>query len=171
MSQWGGAIDRFFVGIDLLDAGKAPLIIFTRAQWPWLNLPPEGEILAKRALTMGVSSNQILLTGTVTTTADEANEIKTLMELAGMERVILVTSAYHMPRAKMLFDRAGINSIPHPTDFKSSGGHLDWMSFVPSGGGLVQDLQRCSGILLDGSHYRAKFCLNPDRIGHSQQTR
>ena len=78
VSQWG-AIDRFH-GIDLLDAGKAPLIIFTRAQWPWLNLPPEGEILAKRALAMGVNPSQILLTGTVTTTADEANEIKTLMD-------------------------------------------------------------------------------------------
>ena len=159
VSQWGGAIDRFFVGIDLLDAGKAPLIIFTRAQWPWLNLPPEGEILAKRALTMGVSSSQVLLTGTVTTTADEANEIKTLMEFAGMERVILVTSAYHMPRAKMLFDRAGIKSIPHPTDFKSSGGHLDWMSFVPSAGGLSKT---SGGIreLIGRFYYRIKFYVS-----------
>ena len=156
VSQWGGAVDRFFVGIDLLDAGKAPLIIFTRAQWPWLNLPPEGEVLAKRALTMGVDPGQILLTGTVTTTAEEADEIKTLMEFASMERVILVTSAYHMPRAKMLFDRAGINSIPHPTDFKSSGSHLDWMSFVPSAGGLSKT---SGGIreLIGRFYYRIKF--------------
>ena len=156
VSQWGSAVDRLFVGIDFLDSGKAPLIIFTRAQWPWLNLPPEGEILAERALTMGVDSGQILLTGTVTTTAEEADEIKTLMEFAGMERVILVTSAYHMPRAKMLFDRAGVKSIPHPTDFKSSGGHLDWMSFVPSAGGLSKT---SGGIreLIGRFYYRIKF--------------
>ena len=118
VSQWGGAIDRFFVGIDLLDAGKAPLIIFTRAQWPWLNLPPEGEILAKRALTMGVNPSQILLTGTVTTTAEEADEIKTLMEFAGMERVILVTSAYtcHVQRCCL----TGPGSNPSPTQPTSS---------------------------------------------------
>ena len=34
VSQWGGAIDRFFVGIDLLSAGKAPLIIFSRPSGP-----------------------------------------------------------------------------------------------------------------------------------------
>ena len=62
-----------------------------------------------------------------------------------MERVILVTSAYHMPRAKMLFDRAGVKSIPYPTDFKSTGGHLDWMSFVPSAGGLSKTSEWYSG--------------------------
>jgi uncharacterized SAM-binding protein YcdF (DUF218 family) len=133
--QWGDA-HRFIAGIDLLQAGKAPLIIFTRGQWPWANLPPEGEILAKRAIAMGVQDTQILLTGIVTSTADEANEVKTLMEFGGMRRVILVTSSFHMPRAKMLFDHAGVQAIPYPTDFRSSGGYGDWMSFVPSAHGL-----------------------------------
>ena len=135
ITQWGDA-DRFMTGINLLKAGKAPLIIFTRAQWPWMNLPPEGEILANQATGMGISSNKILLTGIVTNTADEADEVKALMDLTGIRSIILVTSAFHMPRAKTLFDRAGVESSPYPTDFKSSGGHIDWMSFVPSAGGL-----------------------------------
>jgi uncharacterized SAM-binding protein YcdF (DUF218 family) len=53
-----------------------------------------------------------------------------------MRRVILVTSSFHMPRAKMLFDHAGVQAIPYPTDFRSSGGYGDWMSFVPSAHGL-----------------------------------
>jgi len=32
--------------------------------------------------------------------------------------IILVTSAYHMPRAKMLFDRFFKNVIPYPVDYK-----------------------------------------------------
>ena len=136
--QWGEATDRFFAGIDLLNAQKAPIIIFTRGQYPWGSLPPEGEQLAKRAIGMGVPERQILLTGIVTNTADEAAEVRALMEFGGMRRVILVTSSFHMPRAKMLFDRAGIVSIPYPTDFKASGGHSDWMSFVPSANGLNQ---------------------------------
>lgn len=136
LPQWGSTVDRFFAGIDLLNAGKAPLIIFTRGKWPWLNLPPEGEVLANRALTMGIRSDQILLTGIATTTAEEALEVQTVMNFAGMERAILVTSAYHMQRAKTLFDNAGISIIPYATDFRSSGGHLDWLSFVPSAKGL-----------------------------------
>ena len=135
VTQWGNA-DRFMAGIDLVKAGKAPLIIFTRGQQPWSNLPPEGEILAQRAISMGIRPDQILLTGVVTNTAEEANEVRTLVEFAGMKRLLLVTSAFHMPRAKRIFDRVGINSVPYPTDFKSSSGKLDWLAFIPSANGL-----------------------------------
>jgi uncharacterized SAM-binding protein YcdF (DUF218 family) len=135
--QWGEATDRFFAGIDLLTAEKAPLIIFTRGQYPWDSLPPEGEQLANRAIAMGVPERQILLTGTVTNTADEAGEVKSLMDFGGMKRVILVTSSFHMPRAKMLFDRAGVDSIPYPTDFRSKNRSLTWESFVPKAGALA----------------------------------
>ena len=137
VSQWGDA-DRFMAGVDLLTAGKAPLIIFTRGQWPWSNLPPEGEILASRARMMGVQERQILLTGVVTNTAEEAAEVRGLVDLAGLDTIILVTSSFHMPRAKLLFDRAGIKSLPYPTDFRSGGGHSDWMSLVPSADGLKE---------------------------------
>lgn len=159
VSQWGEATDRFFAGVDLLNAQKAPLIVFTRGQWPWLNLPPEGEILAKRALMMGVSSSQILLTGVVTNTADEADEVKSLMDFGGMRRVILVTSSFHMPRAKLLFDRAGVASVPYPTDFRSGGGHIDWMSFVPSAGGLVKTSDAVRE-LIGRAYYRAMFAFD-----------
>jgi uncharacterized SAM-binding protein YcdF (DUF218 family) len=158
VTQWGDA-DRFMTGVDLVKSGKAPLIIFTRGQWPWLNLPSEGEVLARRAISMGISEKQILLTGIVTNTADEADEVKTLMEFGGMRRVILVTSSFHMPRAKMLFDRAGIVSIPYPTDFKSTGGHSDWMSYLPSAGGLSgtsSALREFIGRL----YYRAMFAFD-----------
>lgn len=155
VSQWRDA-DRFMAGIDLLQTGKAPLIVFTRGQWPWLNLPPEGEVLAKRALMMGVNSSQILLTGVVTNTADEADEVRSLMDLAGLETVILVTSSFHMPRARMLFDRAGVASVPYPTDFRSGGGRSDWMSYIPSAGGLKKTSDAVREFI-GRAYYRAMF--------------
>ena len=154
--QWGEATDRLFAGVDLLNAGKAPLVILTRGLYPWADLPPEGDQLAKRAIAMGVQDKQILLTGIVRNTADEAQEVKTLMELGGLRRVILVTSAYHMPRAKMLFDRAGIDSIDYPTDFRSSGGYSDWMDFIPSAGGLHKTSEAVREFI-GRIYYRAVF--------------
>ena len=154
--QWGEATDRLFAGVDLLNAGKAPLIIFTRGQYPWADLPPEGEQLAKRAISMGVRDTQILLTGIATNTADEATEVKTMMDLAGLETVILVTSSFHMPRAIMLFEREGIETVPYPTDFRSGGGHSDWMSLVPSARGLHMTSEAVREFI-GRAYYRVKF--------------
>ena len=131
--RWGEATDRLFAGVDLLNAGKAPLIIFTRGQYPWTDLPPEGEVLAQRAISMGVQDTRILLTGIAANTADE---VKSVMDLGGIKRIILVTSAFHMPRARMLFKRAGIESVPYPTDFRSAARQSNWLSLVPSADGL-----------------------------------
>ena len=165
--QWSEATDRFFAGIDLLNAQKAPLIIFTRGQWPWLNLPPEGEVLAKRALMMGVKSSQILLTGVVTNTADEANEVRALMDLAGLDTVILVTSSFHMPRAKMLFERAGIESVQYPTDFRSAARQSNWLSLIPSADGLDSSSDAVREFI-GRIYYRAVFSFetNGTRSAH-----
>jgi len=82
---------------------------------------------------MGVQDTRILLTGIAANTADE---VKSVMDLGGIKRIILVTSAFHMPRARMLFKRAGIESVPYPTDFRSAARQSNWLSLVPSADGL-----------------------------------
>ncbi|WP_027142595.1 YdcF family protein [Mesorhizobium sp. WSM3626] len=37
------------------------------------------------------------------------------------ETWLLVTSAFHMPRAKALFDKAGFSTVPWPVDYRTSG--------------------------------------------------
>ena len=89
-------------------------------------------------------------------TADEAAEVKTLIDLGGMKRVILVTSSFHMPRAKMLFDREGIETIPYPTDFRADGVSSDWMDWVPSADGLASSSDAVREFI-GRIYYRAVF--------------
>ena len=49
-------------------------------------------------------------------TADEAVTVKALISQS--KRIILVTSAFHMYRAQMLFEKQGIKMIPYKKDFK-----------------------------------------------------
>ena len=131
VSQWGGATDRYFAGVDLFLAKKAPMMIFTQGGLPWSDLPLEGGLLARRAIAAGVPESQILLTGLVHNTEDEAREVSALMELAGLRTATLVTSAFHMPRAVMIFEHEGLQVTPYPTDFRTKAG-LDWTSWIPS---------------------------------------
>ena len=131
VTEWGDP-DRFFVGVQLVKLGKADRLIFTRGQMPWSQSPPEGEMLKQKAVEMGVSPDQILLTSIVTNTAEESLAVKELMAEHGLTKIILVTSSFHLPRAKLLFDKAGVDTYPYPTDFKAASRDVTWLHFIPS---------------------------------------
>jgi uncharacterized SAM-binding protein YcdF (DUF218 family) len=112
--------DRFFGGIALYKAGKANQLVFTGAKMPWAEKgqETEGESLRRYAIEMGVPDFVIKISGLVTTTEDESNEVKKLLPDA--KSIILVTSAFHMPRSKSLFERKGFKVIAFPVDSKVS---------------------------------------------------
>ncbi|MBM3854299.1 MAG: YdcF family protein [Verrucomicrobia bacterium] len=139
ISEWEDA-DRFFGGVELFLAGKAPLLVFTGAQpnGP-RGVPLEGETLSTYARGLGVPQDRIATTGAVANTQEEANGVAVLLRVqrAGPTRVLLVTSAFHMPRARLLFERAGFAIVPFPVDFQyAAGSRLNVMDFLPSAVGL-----------------------------------
>ena len=82
---------------------------------------------------MGVDSSSMLLMQKAKNTAGEAKEYK---ELSGTDgKLILVTSAIHMPRAMMIFRKYGFDPIPAPTNFIIKyGSRKDPWRWMPSSG-------------------------------------
>ena len=142
-SEWIDA-DRFFAGIDafqlLQQQGEAARLIFTGGWWPTKPaLPPEGDVLRASAIAIGIPSEAVVSTARVRNTADEAQAVSALLPPAST--VLLVTSAFHMPRAQKLFERQGLTVLPFPVDFQASGawaGHplRDPLNTIPSVSGL-----------------------------------
>ena len=134
VSEWEDA-DRFFGGIELYRAGRAPMIIFTGGWVPWSpGVEPEGQILIQYAMDMGVPKEHLLTTDKVSNTAAEAIAVAELLQkrerIHTPPRVLLVTSAFHTRRAILLFERV---------DFQvSEGGKLTILDFMPQGGSLRQ---------------------------------
>ena len=86
-------------------------------------LPPEGDIYINEAISKGIPKENLFTTYPVTNTLQEAKAIKKLLVneiLSSKKKIILVTSAFHMKRAKKVFEREGISVQPYPVDFKSS---------------------------------------------------
>lgn len=115
--------DRFLAGINLYKANKSKRLIFTGGINPLVSdLPPEGDIYMMEAIALGIPEKDLFSTYPVSNTFEEAKAINKLLNTeipASQNKIILVTSAFHMKRAKRVFERAGINVIPYPVDFKS----------------------------------------------------
>ncbi len=62
----------------------------------------------------GIEPEQIIALPRPKDTVEEAKAIK---KIVGDKPFILVTSAYHMPRAMMIFEHEGLHPLPAPADF------------------------------------------------------
>jgi uncharacterized SAM-binding protein YcdF (DUF218 family) len=86
---------------------------------------------AEAARSLGVPAAQILVLDSPVDTGQEADAVRAVLGTGS--RLVLVTSASHMRRAVLHFQRAGLDPVPAPTHFlvaRSDGAHLrDW---VPS---------------------------------------
>jgi len=116
--------DRFLAGIDLYKENKSNRLIFTGGINPLTSdLPPEGDVYIEEAVSMGLPKEDLYTTYPVNNTLQEAKAIKKLLNNEipfNQKKIILVTSAFHMKRAKKVFESEGINVQPYPVDFKSS---------------------------------------------------
>tara|TARA_X000000368_G_scaffold304217_1_gene242575 strand:+ start:195 stop:935 length:741 start_codon:yes stop_codon:yes gene_type:complete len=135
--EFGGGVDRVLSGMDLFNNNKAPLLIFTRGKLPWQLGLPEGEYLKEFAIKYGIPEEKILLTDNVQNTDEEAKSVKRLLNTNDAE-IILVTSAFHMPRAKKVFEAANIRIIPFAVDFNRSTKKTTLMDFIPTARSLSE---------------------------------
>lgn len=141
VSEWGDA-NRFYGGLELFKAGRADRLIFTGGWAPWQpKAKPEGALLIEYAKALGVPAQSMLTTGVVVNTAEEAAAVAEILSQrpgvgttqGARPQVLLVTSAFHMPRAQRLFERVGLAVTPFPVDFQvSAGSQLSVLDFLPS---------------------------------------
>ncbi|MDD5393389.1 MAG: ElyC/SanA/YdcF family protein [Thiothrix sp.] len=74
----------------------------------------DAEAMRELAVSLGVNAADIRVD---TQSPDTETQAKIIREMVGGDKVLLVTSASHMPRSVGLFQRAGVNVVPAPTHY------------------------------------------------------
>jgi uncharacterized SAM-binding protein YcdF (DUF218 family) len=96
----------------------------------------EAEFAARVFESFGVSRRRVLLEDRSRNTLENAILSKDLARPQPGQRWLLVTSAYHMPRAIGIFRKAGFDVEPYPVDWRTGGPADAFLPFGTVGDGL-----------------------------------
>lgn len=73
--------------------------------------------MAQLAVALGVPEQSIFEDPTSLNTYENAVNVKRILQAQRISRILLVTSAIHMPRSLLIFKKQGIDAIAAPVDF------------------------------------------------------
>ncbi len=104
------SLSRLVEGIRLHEQIKDSKLILSGGRI--FGSPPDSKIMNNVATMLGVKPENILMEAGSRDTYQEAINLKKIL---GTKPFILVTSAYHMPRAMALFQHQGMHPIAAPT--------------------------------------------------------
>lgn len=153
--------DRLIYGAKLYKDGAAPKIIISGGHIKWFGVESsEAENIATILELIGIPRSAMILEPRSLNTYENAVFTKEILEREKIKKVLLVTSAAHMPRSLAIFKKQGINAIPAPTDFTMSDRELienqvstesRILSLLPDSGSLdntTQALREYIGIFI-----------------------
>ena len=118
--ELNSAGDRVLYAAYLYQQGKAPHLLLSGGNIDWLNAQestPAGQMASVLEM-MNVPNSAIWLESESLNTYENAVNCAQILIDNDIDRIILVTSATHMPRSVALFEAQGLEVIPAPTDFK-----------------------------------------------------
>ena len=119
MTEVNSAGDRVLYAAYLYKEGAAPAILVSGGNLDFSEArgsTPAEEMTALLTLT-NVSEEHIWQQADSQNTYEDALYTADILSELGIEEIILITSAMHMPRAKALFEYQGLSVIPAPVDF------------------------------------------------------
>jgi uncharacterized SAM-binding protein YcdF (DUF218 family) len=140
LADLSGVGDRVLYAAAAFHAGKAPKIVVTGGAQP--GEIPEASLTRELLVALAVPSHSIVMEPRNRVTRDNRRYTGPRLERMGVKSILLVTSAFHMRRAMLVFEPLGLQVYPAATDYQVLVGDdlLVLSNFLPS----VKALQRSS---------------------------
>ena len=123
--ELNGSGDRLIYAAWLYQQGKAQHILVSGGLLDWKDSDSSpAQDMAQLLQMLGVPEQAIWLQSDSRNTYEDALYCTRILRQKGIGRLLLVTSAWHMPRAVQLFQAQGLQVIPLPTDYNVT--QADW---------------------------------------------
>ncbi|MCB4205500.1 YdcF family protein [Deferribacterales bacterium Es71-Z0220] len=131
-------LKRLIYAYFLFKDNNADILVSGGRVFKSSEIQSEAEAMRDVLLRLGVDRDRIILDTNSLDTYENILNTKSIVLNNDYDRVIIVTSAYHMPRAMFLSQKAGLDAIPAPTDFKTDRTGYSFDSFLPKMGYLYE---------------------------------
>ena len=136
----GDSFNRLFGGFKLYKKYRVPVIVSGGKTTSTFSL---AKIMKNVLVDIGVNKRYVITEDKSNDTYENALDVLKICKARDFRRIVLVTSAYHMPRAMFLFNAVktkenlnGIGIVPYPADFKT-GKHYNIYGYFPQSGSLL----------------------------------
>ncbi|MBW4508582.1 MAG: YdcF family protein [Scytonematopsis contorta HA4267-MV1] len=124
--------DRVIYSAQLYRQNKAPLIILSGGRIDWRGSgSAEAADMASILTSIGIPEKALIQEPDSLNTYENAVNVRKILETRGIKKVLLVTSAMHMPRSLLIFKKQQIDAIPAPCDYLVSEGEIQELSSTP----------------------------------------
>lgn len=120
--EFNQAADRFIEALRIARLAPAARILVSGGDGS-LSGTYDGDADAANTFfpAFGISADRLIRESASRTTFENAANTQAILAENGLTNCLLVTSAFHMPRAMGLFRKLGIHVTPWPTDYRTTG--------------------------------------------------
>jgi len=123
---WNEAAERFDRAVAIMKAGRTRTLVLSGGPERYEGGTDEGELLKEEAIARGVPDYAIIVTRPTMNTDAEANALAQLVVIKHWKRVLIVTSAFHMPRAIQLSKECLADLTPVPVAYETPDLRMSW---------------------------------------------
>lgn len=129
------AAERFVVFVEMARRHSQARLVYTGG-WSADPSRSEAQLAAEQMKRLGLPTERLLIETASRTTWENARNTKALLGDRARGRWVLITSAWHMPRAMGSFQKVGLTVIPYPVDYQTRGAIDSLRPFTIVGHGL-----------------------------------
>jgi uncharacterized SAM-binding protein YcdF (DUF218 family) len=123
--------DRVIAGYELLHAGRARVAVFSAGPLAPTSEPTEAALAVRLLAGWGIEPSRLVAEERARNTRENAIECARIARERGWTRLLVVTSAAHMPRALGCFRAVGLEPDALPVDWRAGSGGLALARLVP----------------------------------------